>query len=224
MAAIDSATKNSNNDVIDLCHDSNDELIPNSFSTESTASTTSITNVSTLSSSTNASDQINPNKIFDPAKHKWSTFFYGSEDKAPEPIHPLLQHHIARANVLEAMMNAANDRDTSNHTTNGSNNNSNEPCDKVTFQQKELLNEHEGSSSDCIVIEDTGSEPFPFGTGGASGVAIEQNGQKKDSVDRDSGVDVGNSIKSTTDEVEVAPAKRPRGRPRKDGTPAGSAK
>lgn len=159
------------------------------------------------------------------SNYKWP-FFYGVEEKRPEPIHPLLQQTIARANVLEAMMNAANNRDKCQ--ANGANNNStpnDNNFEKSSSKRKsELLLDNDGSSSDCIVIEDTGSEPFPFGSGDK---IVEQNGQKKESVDRDSGVDVSSSVKSASGDghdEDVTPVKRPRGRPRKDGTPAGSIK
>ena len=115
------------------------------------------------------------------------------------------------------MMEAANKQERS---TNGSNNNN--AAKKEEFDQtattNSLLIENEGSSSDCIVIEDTASEPFPneFGSGENS---TEQNGRKKDSVDRDSGVDVSNSVKSINEDEATPVVKRPRGRPRKGTTP-----
>lgn len=141
----------------------------------------------------------------------WSSFYDREAQESPPAVHPLLQHHIERAKLLEAMMNpvqesAAIDDDKESL------------IDKKKSELLLLMNE--GSSSDCIVVEDTGSDPLSDFTS-----ALGQNGEKKDSSgDRDSGVDVSNSIKSVGNEEEVTPAKRPRGRPRKDGTPAGSIK
>lgn len=254
-------------DVIDLCHDSNDELtckmqlnseitckMPANYddketstqnaadvttpptlssvvtptiatlSSPSTTITTTTSTTSTVATDSNqksTTDHNQHNKSS--SNYKWP-FFYGVEEKRPEPIHPLLQHNIARANVLEAMMNAANNQDKC-HTANGANNNStpnDNNFEKSSKRKSDLLLDNDGSSSDCIVIEDTGSEPFPFGSGDK---IADQNGQKKESVDRDSGVDVSSSIKSASGDGhddDATPVKRPRGRPRKDGTPAGS--
>lgn len=204
-------------DVIDLCHDSNDELIPGaliheeevtqvSTSLTSSAATNSSSSAPTTTSTSSASSESSSTTS---SKYKWSSFFYNNEENRSNEVHPLLQHHIERANVLEAMMNASNNRDSS--TSNG------ESGEKPTLKRKhELLDECEGSSSDCIVIEDTASEPFPFNSNSNANNGNDQNGQKKESVDRDSGVDVSSSLKSSTgEESEVTPAKRPRGRPKK---------
>lgn len=225
--------------MIDLCHDSNDQLIPGVLaspqeSTEVTTSPSSIVVATTVTppSATTATATDVPDSIQKSSDHnqfksgKSSFYFYGVEEKRPESFHPLLQQHIDRANVLEAMRNAANDLDKG-HTANGANNNStsnDNNFEKSTKRKSELLLDNDGSSSDCIVIEDTGSEPFPFGSGDK---VADQNGQKKESVDRDSGVDVSSSVKSISGDghdEDVTPVKRPRGRPRKDGTPAGSIK
>lgn len=235
--------------VIDLCDDSNDmtckaspsstidvptppssnivaAAAPTAALRATSATTATVTNANDSNQNNSDRNQLNISKT-STTNYKWP-FFYGAEEKRPEPIHPLLQHNIARANVLEAMMNAANNRDKC-HTANGGNNNStpnDNNFEKTLKRKNELMLDNDGSSSDCIVIEDTGSEPFPFGTGDKN-ADQNQNGQKKESVDRDSGVDVSSSVKSASGDghdEDVTPVKRPRGRPRKDGTPAGSIK
>lgn len=210
------------NDVIDLCHDSNDHAIgaPLDEQNTSTDATEETTNQSTATVDMDK-NEANKQRTADSSKksnYNWRFFYNNETEKEPiKPIHPLLQQDIERANVLAAMMEAANKQERS---TNGSNNNNsaeNDECGQTTSSNN-LLIENEGSSSDCIVIEDTASEPFPseYASGEHS---AEQNGRKKDSVDRDSGVDVSNSVKSINDEEIITPAvKRPRGRPRK-GTP-----
>lgn len=238
-------------DVIDLCHDSNDQMIggaslddddnndddddetaPMPMTSDQTtnqiADTTETNkNVTNKQRSTEQQQQQQqPQQQQNQQQHQqnkksnsnWQFFYRESEKEQIEPIHPLLQQNIERANVLAAMMEAANQQERS---TNGSNNNNTAKNEEFsqTSSSTNLLIEHEGSSSDCIVIEDTASEPFPseFASGENS---TEQNGRKKDSVDRDSGVDVSNSVKSINEEETVTPVvKRPRGRPRK-GTPA----
>lgn len=214
----DSSSKT--NDVIDLCHDSNDQIIDAPLDGESTSKDmTEMTNQSSEPIDNTNSTAV-PTKQRSTEQNKKSNYnwqFFYHEHEKDEPVHPLIQKDEERANVLAAMMEAANNQDRS---TNGSNNNN--TADKTddfgqTASAKNLLIEHEGSSSDCIVIEDTASEPFPseYASGDNS---AEQNGRKKDSVDRDSGVDVSNSVKSVNED-EVAPVvKRPRGRPRKGTT------
>lgn len=208
------------NDVIDLCHDSNDQVINAPLEEESTSyDVTEATNQgseNTDECKTSLSKNCNVEEM-KKTSYSWQYFYSKSEKEQTEPIHPLLQHNIERANVLAAMMEAANNSEIS---TNGSNNNTTR---KVGFDQttnsKNLLIENEGSSSDCIVIEDTASEPFPSEYASADN-SIEQNGRKKDSVDRDSGVDISNSVKSVNEEEPTPVAKRPRGRPRKGTTPS----
>lgn len=210
------------NDVIDLCHDSNDQVIDAPMDEESTSKDPCNDQPNEMIDTTNDTNKLNHGKQRINEQNKKSNYwqyFYNneSEKEQNEPVHPLLQQNIERANVLAAMMEAANKQDRS---TNGSNNNN--AAKKEEFNQttttNNLLIENEGSSSDCIVIEDTASEPFPneFGIGENS---IEQNGRKKDSVDRDSGVDVSNSVKSINEDEATPVVKRPRGRPRKGTTP-----
>lgn len=249
------ASADETEDVIDLCHDSNEDMKmqinsdlaskmqvnyndseASPHDSSDTAASTSSTKVQATSvpsavlpamgTTINETDQNQHNSDKSPSTYKWP-FLYGIEEKRPESsIHPLLKHNIARANVLEAMMTAASNRDicvSANGATNFSTQNDTN-LEKSLRRKSELLLENDGSSSDCIVIEDTGSEPFPFGS---SDKITDQNGQKKESMDRDSGVDVSSSMKSTSGDghdEDVLPVKRPRGRPRKDGTPAGSLK
>lgn len=210
------------NDVIDLCdHDSNDHVIDAPMDEESTSKDVNDPieateqPVDTNKTEHNKQRNAEQNKK---SNYNWQYFYNESEKEQIEPIHPLLQQNIERANVLAAMMEAANNQERS---TNGSNNNNTAKKEEFdeTATTKNLLIENEGSSSDCIVIEDTASEPFPneFGSGENS---AEQNGRKKDSVDRDSGVDVSNSVKSINEEEATPVVKRPRGRPRKGTTGA----
>lgn len=214
------------NDVIDLCHDSNDQVINAPLEEESTSQDVSETINKKLEiidkSKTPHSKQHNAEQN-KKSNYNWQYFYSESEKEKIEQVHPLLQQNIERANVLATMMEAANHSEPS---TNGSSNNNN-TARKVDFDQaasiKSVLIENEGSSSDCIVIEDTASEPFPSEYNSGENSA-EQNGRKKDSVDRDSGVDVSNSVKSMNEEEATPVAKRPRGRPRKGTTPITAAK
>lgn len=215
----DSSSKAAN-DVIDLCHDSNDQVIGAPIDEESTSrEVTEPTKpkTETIEGGKSAGGVKQRNAEQSKKSNHWQYFYSESEKEQIEPIHPLLQHNIERANVLAAMMEAANNQERS---TNGSNNNNTAKTDGFgpKANASDLIIEHEGSSSDCIVIEDTASEPFPndFTSGENS---AEQNGRKKDSVDRDSGVDVSNSVKSVNEEEPAPVVKRPRGRPRKGTTP-----
>lgn len=85
----------------------------------------------------------------------------------------------------------------------------------------------DGSSSDCIVVEDNGIDNGNTEDSTDKDAEGDLKKLQEASVDRDSGVDVSNPLKLPVDEVPgelVTPIKRPRGRPRKDGTPAGSVK
>lgn len=212
------------NDVIDLCHDSNDHIIGASVDEEPTtteieiseAKNQTLESLPTNTNKTTIGKQCNPEQS-KKSNYNWQYFYSESEKDQIEPIHPLLQQNIERANVLAAMMEAANNQERS---TNGSNNNNAAKNDEFdqTSRSRNLLIEHEGSSSDCIVIEDTASEPFPNEyTSGEN--SAEQNCRKKESIDRDSGVDVSNSVKSLNEEEATPVTKRPRGRPRKGTTP-----
>lgn len=133
------------------------------------------------------------------SKLNW-TFFDNEPKEAPVIVHPLLQHNIERSRLLEVLMNQAAESEANS-------------------KNSDLLLVNEGSSSDCIMVEDAGSDALSDFV--ARGV---QNGEKKESSgDRDSGVDVSNSAKIGAED-DATPVKRPRGRPRKDGTPAGSIK
>lgn len=198
------------NDVIDLCHDSNDRIEESSLNDELMLhETKEVQNEldENLTKNLQEEDEIKQ------SSYSWQYFYSESEKEKIQPIHPLLQQHTERANVLTAMMEAANEQESS---TNGGDNNDMAIADgfEQTNSSNHLLIENEGSSSDCIVIEDTASEPFPSEYTGVCNMA-ERNGNKKECVDRDSGVDVSNSVKSIVEENSTATVKRPRGRPRK---------
>lgn len=209
------------NDVIDLCdHDSNDQLIGGALDEESTSKDVSDTKQIPESVDTNKTSASKLNRNSEQNKkssYNWQYFYSESEKEQSEPVHPLLQQDTERANVLAAMMEAANNKERS---TNGSNNNNTAKNDEFnqTSSEQSLLLENEGSDSDCIVIEDTASDPFTNEYGDGENSA-EQNGRKKDCIDRDSGVDVSNSVKSINEEDATPIVKRPRGRPRKGTTP-----
>lgn len=193
------------NDVIDLCHDSNDQADDMSLNHE------------TKECKDDAIPSLNPQSENQSTKSSYNwQFFYGDNVKEEnQPVHPLLQQDIERANVLAAMMEAANKQESS--MTLNVNNTATAIESADGFEQianNSLLFENEGSSSDCIVIEDTASEPFPSEYSEVESIAG-QNKNKKECVDRDSGVDVSNSVKSVTDEESKLNIKRPRGRPRK---------
>lgn len=149
--------------------------------------------------------------------------YFSNDPPAQQPstqMHPLLSQNIERAKLLEAMMNPkqiAVERTVPNSITASS-------AAVTTVTAKDVLSMSEGSSSDCIVIEDNGSHPFGTVTSFEAGVTdpLNKNGRRDGecSVDRDSGVDVSNSLKSSSEElqVETPPIKRGRGRPRKDGS------
>lgn len=136
-------------------------------------------------------------------------------------IHPLLAKNIERANVLEAMMRPkpiAVEATVSNNIVAAAA----AAADAMAATTKDVLSMSEGSSSDCILIEDNGSHPFGMVTSFDASVtdASNKNGRRDGecSVDRDSGVDVSNSLKSSSEELQLdmPPVKRGRGRPRKD--------
>lgn len=173
------------------------------FEQKATTEAAAATTKSSATGAATANDKPN-------SKLNWSSFYDREAQESPPAVHPLLQHHIERAKLLEAMMNPVQESATADD----------DKASLIDKKKNELLLMNEDSSSDCIVVEDTGSDPLSEFT-----QALAQNGEKKDSSgDRDSGVDVSNSIKSVGNDEEVTPAKRPRGRPRKDGTPAGSIK
>lgn len=190
------------NDVIDLCHDSNDQNDESLLNDEMTPHKN---NDVFINNENPQSEEQNEN-----SSYSWQCFYSESAEEQIQPIHPLLQQNIERANVLAAMMEAANKQESS---TNGNDNN-NTAILEQTNNSNNLLFENEGSSSDCIVIEDTASEPFSCEYARTE-ITVEQNGSKKECVDRDSGVDVSNSVKSITEEDLMPTVKRPRGRPRK---------
>lgn len=164
-----------------------------------TATSTTSTSTMTQKHNSNSNSEIIKPKLPFPGN-----FFLG-EDKRPEIPHPLLTHTIERAKLLVSMMNA----DV-------------EPPKEEQAKNKRSQNViilSEGSSSDCIMLGDNGTSlpnSIDFGVGN-----LNENGQNN--TDRDSGVDVSNSVKSGADDVieDVTPIKRGRGRPRKDvATPA----
>lgn len=212
------------NDIIDLCHDSNDHLLDQQSNDESNAEPMATTQNEIPNETTANTNQNNveQKKTTATSGYNWQQIFYGREREEPQDVHPLLQQNIERANILAAMMEAQNNVEKGLHASNGSNNNNStgkDDFDKTLSNQPNSLLDNDGSSSDCIMIEDTGSEPFPAVDYASGEPTIEQNSQKKDSMDRDSGVDVSSSIKSASgdghdDEIALS-AKRPRGRPRK---------
>lgn len=126
--------------------------------------------------------------------------FFLVEDARPEIPHPLLTHNIERAKLLVSMMNADAEPPKDEQTKNK--------------RSQNVIDLSEGSSSDCIMLGDNGTSlpnSIDFGVG-----TLNENGQNN--ADRDSGVDVSNSIKSGADDIieDVTPIKRGRGRPRKD--------
>lgn len=173
-----------------------------------TIRTTPVTPVITSTTSTSMSNQKhNSNSNSETIKPKLpfpGNFFLG-EDVRPEIPHPLLTHNIERAKLLVSMMNADAEPPKVEQTKNK--------------QSQNLIIMSEGSSSDCIMLGDNGTSlpnSIEFGVG-----KLNENGQNN--ADRDSGVDVSNSVKSGADDVieDVTPIKRGRGRPRKDvATPA----
>lgn len=208
-AAIEDTSKL--NDVIDLCHDSNDhiggsllndDLMP--LENEELSNQSNILNESVTKSLQSADE----NKS---SSYSWQSFYNESTKDQIQSVHPLLQQNIERANVLAAMMEAANKQENSTATTNDNNNTA---ILEQTNSSNNLLFENDGSSSDCIVIEDTASEPFASEFARKE-LATDLNGSKKECVDRDSGVDVSNSVKSIAEEDSTPTVKRPRGRPRK---------
>lgn len=199
------------NDVIDLCHDSNDHMDESSLNDELIPHENN-----DVSNQMNMANEITTKNAQSGDQHKnsnynWQCFYNDSTKEQIQPVHPLLQQDIERANVLAAMMDAANKRDNS---TNEKDNNNTAILEQTNNSSNNLLFDNEGSSSDCIVIEDTASEPFSCEFARTENLS-ELNGSKKECVDRDSGVDVSNSVKSIAEEDAVPTVKRPRGRPRK---------
>lgn len=214
-AAVASSNEDSSklNDVIDLCHDSNDQIGGSSLNDELTTHETNeesnqmnIVNENNTKSAQSGDQNKNSN-------YNWQCFYNDSTKEQIQPVHPLLQQDIERANVLAAMMEAANKRDNSTNENENDNNNT-AILEQTNNSSNNLLFDNEGSSSDCIVIEDTASEPFACEFARTENLS-EMNGSKKECVDRDSGVDVSNSVKSIAEEDAVPTVKRPRGRPRK---------
>ncbi len=160
--------------------------------------TTSTTTSSTMP------QKINSNSSAETIKPKLpfpGNFFLG-EDVRPEIPHPLLTHTIERAKLLVSMMNA--DAEASPKEEQAKNNK----------RSQNVIVLSEGSSSDCIMLGDNGTSlpnSIDFGV-----TNLNENGQNN--ADRDSGVDVSNSIKSGADDIieDITPIKRGRGRPRKD--------
>lgn len=198
------------NDVIDLCHDSNDQAEESSMNDEIALHENKVECIQTNILNKNVTKNSQSGDQNENSSYSWQCFYGESTKEQIQPIHPLLQQNIERANVLAAMMEAANKQESS---TNGNDNN-NTAIHEQTNDSNNLLFENEGSSSDCIVIEDTVSEPFSCEYARTENIA-EQNGSKKECVDRDSGVDVSNSVKSVAEEDLMPTGKRPRGRPRK---------
>lgn len=164
-----------------------------SITTSSTTSTTSMMMAAHKHNSNSTAENIKPKLPFP------GNFFLG-EDVRPEIPHPLLTHNIERARLLISMMNANAEPPKD------------EPVKNKRSQNVIVLSE--GSSSDCIMLGDNGTSlpnSIDFGVGN-----LNENGQNN--ADRDSGVDVSNSVKSGADDVieDVTPVKRGRGRPRKD--------
>lgn len=161
--------------------------------------TQSLTSTSTTSMTTPSIPKHNSNSTTETIKPKLpfpGNFFLG-EDVRPEIPHPLLTHTIERARLLVSMMNADAEEQAKN-------------------KRSQLLILSEGSSSDCIMLGDNGTSlpnSIDFGVGN-----LNENGQNN--ADRDSGVDVSNSVKSGADDIieDITPIKRGRGRPRKDVT------
>lgn len=214
VTAASAATSNDNssklNDVIDLCHDSNDQIGDASLNDELTRFETKDESHQMNAVNKNVTKNARIGDQNENSSYDWQCFYNEKANEPIQPIHPLLQQNIERANVLAAMMDAANKQESS---TNGNDNN-NTAILEQTNSSHNLLFENEGSSSDCIVIEDTASEPFSSEYARTDGLG-EQNENKKECVDRDSGVDVSNPVKSTTEDDSVPTVKRPRGRPRK---------
>lgn len=208
MTSPDETHDTKTNDVIDLCHDSNDQIDESSLNDNMTAY-----------SELNDAMQVSPRSEKQSTKSNYNSWQYLYSESAKEeiqPVHPLLQQNIERANVLAAMMDAANKQENS-EMRNDNNNTAINDGYTDGFDQlnsNDLSVENEGSSSDCIVIEDTASEPFPNEYSSLHNMS-EQNTSKKDCVDRDSGVDVSNSVKSVAEDESTPIVKRPRGRPRK---------
>lgn len=198
------------NDVIDLCHDSNDQIDESLLNDELTSHgnkevSNELNNLNESVAKTPQSGDQNKNSTY-----SWQSFYNDSTKEQIQPVHPLLQQNIERANVLAAMMEAANKQENSTNE----NDNNNTAILEQTNSSNNLLFENEGSSSDCIVIEDTASEPFASELTRTENLT-ELNGSKKECVDRDSGVDVSNSVKSIAEDDTLPTVKRPRGRPRK---------
>lgn len=182
-------------------------VTPTVTTTPETTTLITTTTTTTTSAPSIVTQKHNSNSTAETVKPKlpFPGNFFLSEDVRPEIPHPLLTHNIERAKLLVSMMNA----------------NADPPKEEQTKSKRSqnVIILSEGSSSDCIMLGDNGTSlpnSIDFGVNN-----LNENGQNN--ADRDSGVDVSNSIKSGADDVieEVTPVKRGRGRPRKDmSTPA----
>lgn len=196
-------------DVIDLCQDSGDLLSSVSSSNDEPLSTVTDTSTSTsTSTSTGTGTGTGTNTTRDgKAQSQRRNWQYlnniSAKEQQPLPIHPLVQYDTERANILAAMMEADNSCEQS---SNGSNNNNmaklRNDTDESELASTGVHLENDGSSSDCIMIEDKSSESCT--TNECS--AIEPTATSLMLLNNDSG------------DVSTPAAKRPRGRPRK--TPA----
>lgn len=212
---------NKTNDVIDLCHDSNDQLMNEQSNDEMTlsANMNQTNEIDATETNVTVTEPPRPIQPKTNSGFNWQCFYNDSKEQS-EPAHPLVRQNIERTNVLAALMEAERNKEKStNGNTNNNNSTAKETLDRrlnaATKGNHSLLLENDGSSSDCIVVEDTASEPFPTVDYGSNENTSDQNGRKKESMDRDSGVEVSNSVKSTSEDGTTPVAKRPRGRPRK---------
>lgn len=181
--------------VVDLCQDSSD------FSSSVSSTNNDLQSSTAIGSSSN---EARDNK--EQTGKRNSNWLFLNNEHAKEqpalPIHPLVQYDTERANILAAMMEASK---KSEEPSNGSNSNMSEL--KSEFNEVASMGstnvqlENDGSSSDCIMIEDKSTESCRI----TDYNAIETSKSLLAS---------GND---GTEELTPA-AKRPRGRPRK--TPA----
>lgn len=182
------------NDMIDLCQDSGDLLSSVSSSNdELNAPTVTDTGTNETADGKGTSQRRNWQYLNN----------VSSKDQQPAPIHPLVQYDTERANILAAMMEAENSCEQS---SNGSNNNNmskmRNDMDESASTGASAQLDNDGSSSDCIMIEDKSSESCTANDYCATEPTA-------------SALLVSN-IESSNSSTPVA--KRPRGRPRK--TPA----
>lgn len=180
--------------VVDLCQDSSD------FSSSVSSTNNDLQTSTIIGPVTNETRDCK-----DPTGKRNSNWLFLNNENAKEqpalPIHPLVQYDTERANILAAMMEADKKRE---EPSNGSNSNMAEmkcELDEVVMGTTNVQLENDGSSSDCIMIEDKSSESCRI----TDYNAIEASKPLLAS---------GND---GTEELTPA-AKRPRGRPRK--TPA----